>query len=46
MLDQHTINLLERLVIAEEQKAKELKEINSHLADIVYVIDSKKMYEE
>ena len=31
MLDRHTINLLERLVIAEEEQAKQSKEIDESL---------------
>ena len=31
MLDQHTINLLERLVTAQENQAKYLKEIDDSL---------------
>ena len=45
MLDKYTINLLERLVIAEENKVKELKEINKKLEKLnVYAHCSGEMY--
>lgn len=40
MLDQHTINLLERLVIAEEKKAQQLEEINETLDSMRNTIDA------
>lgn len=36
MLDQHTINLLERLVIAKEAEVAELREINKKL-DVINI---------
>ena len=40
MLDQHTTNLLERLVIAEEKKAQKLEEISETLDSMRNTIDA------
>lgn len=40
MLDQHTTNLLERLVIAEEKKAQQLEEISETLDSMRNTIDA------